>query len=446
MKQIVTHFTDNDLYTFTCQYYILHTYPRAEVRYSFFDRNHTRYPEGFGKLLQEQINGMKDVVITEEEIEFMKSRVYFLPEWYYNFLRGFRFNPSEVHIFQDINGYLSIMIEGKWYSTIMWEMPILSTISELMHTINGDIEKVDMNTIFQEAFAKGNKLIANGVSWSDMGTRRRFSFNVQREVIRGLKAAQEAVESGNGSNVGQIVEADKLGKFVGTSNVWFAKEFDLVPIGTMSHQIISAEECVSGVFECNYNVMDKWSQCFDGNVGIYLYDNFSDVMFFNNLSKRLAKTFDGLRVDSGDEKEQTEKVIAKYQSLGIDPATKAIVYSNALDVDKAIALHKWVDGRMKDSVGMGTHLCADVSYLWCEKLNTALSTNEVKNGKTVRGNYDVECKKFPYSNIVIKLTGFRITESREWQDCVKLSNDKGKTLGNKDKCEYILKQIENCKH
>ena len=31
MKPIITHFTDNDLYTFTCQYYILKTYPRAEV-------------------------------------------------------------------------------------------------------------------------------------------------------------------------------------------------------------------------------------------------------------------------------------------------------------------------------------------------------------------------------------------------------------------------------
>lgn len=439
MNQIVTHFTDNDFYTFTCQYYILHTYPRAEVRYSFFDRNHTRYPEGFGKLLQEQINGMKDVVITEEEIEFMKKKVYFLPEWYYNFLRGYRFNPSEVHIFQDLEGYLSIMIEGKWYSTIMWEMPILSTISELMHIINGDMKLVNMDTVFQEAFIKGNKLIANGVSWSDMGTRRRFSFEVQREVIRGLKAAQEAIESVKGSNVGQVVESDKLGKFVGTSNVWFAKEFDLGVIGTLSHQVVCFEECVSGVFECNYNVMDKWSRCYDGDVGIYLYDAFGDKVFFNNLSKRLAKTFDGLRVDSGDEKEQTEKIIAKYQSLGIDPSTKAIVYSNALDIDKAIELHKWVNGRMKDSVGIGTHLCADVSYLWCETLGTPMAIDEVKDGKTIRGNYPVEVKKFPYSNIVIKLVGMRITESREWHDCVKLSCDRGKTLGNKEKCEYLLK-------
>jgi len=404
VKQIVTHFTDNDLYTFTCQYYILHTYPRAEVRYAFFDRNNTRYPEGFGKLLQEQINGMKDVVITEEEIAFMKRKIYFLPDWYYNFLRGFRFNPSEVHISQDQSGYLSIVIEGKWYSTIMWEMPILSTISELMHIIKGDIEKVDRKAEYERAYHKGIKAFTNGLVLSDMGTRRRFDFLNQHVVLQGLVDAVETCKK----------EGQYNGKFVGTSNVWFAKEFDLGVIGTLSHQVVCFEECVSGVFECNYQVMDKWSQCYDGNVGIFLYDGFGDKVFFNNLSKRLAKTFDGLRVDSGDEKEQTEKIIAKYTSLGIDPSTKAIVYSNALSIDKAIELHKWVNGRMKDSYGIGTHLCADVANS---------ETNE----------------KFPYSNIVIKLVGMRITESREWHDCVKLSCDRGKTLGNKEKCEYLLK-------
>lgn len=413
MEQIIKHFTDNDLYSYTVQYYILQTYPRAEVRYSFFDRNHTRYPKGFGELLQEQINGMKDVVITDEEIEFMKKKVYFLPEWYYNFLRGFRFNPSEVHIFQDLEGFLSIMIEGKWYSTIMWEMPILSTISELMHIINGDIEKVDWEVEYNNAFDKALKALKGGISISDMGTRRRFSIKNQEVVLQAFCNAVKYRQN--------EFPMEYRGKFVGTSNVWFAKEFDLGIIGTMSHQIVSAEECVSGVFECNYQVMDKWSRCFNGDVGIFLYDNFSDVMFFPNLSKRLAKTFDGLRVDSGDEKEQTEKIIEKYRSLGIDPSTKAIVYSNALTIDKAIELHNWLSGRMKDSYGIGTHLCADV---------TNSETNE----------------KFPYSNIVIKLTGFRITESREWQDCVKLSNDKGKMLGNKEKCEYILNLIKNCKH
>ena len=332
MKQIVTHFTDNDLYTFTCQYYILQTYPRAEVRYSFFDRNHTRYPKGFAELLQEQINGMKDVVITEKEIEFMKRRVYFLPEWYYNFLRGFRFNPSEVHIMQDQSGYLTIVIEGKWYSTIMWEMPILSTISELMHIINGDMENVDLNNVYDNAYNKACNAIDNGLLLSDMGTRRRFSFNVQETVLKGMKTAQAAY------NVSINLGGKKYGKIVGTSNVWFAMQFDLVPIGTMSHQICSFEECVSGVFECNSQVMKKWSDVYDGDLGIFLPDCFGSKVFLSNFSKKMAKMFDGIRIDSGDEHEETEKMIEKYRSLGIDPATKSIVYSNALTIDKAIEL------------------------------------------------------------------------------------------------------------
>lgn len=404
MEQIIKHFTDQDLYTYTCQYYILQTYPRAEVRYSFFDRNNTRYPKGFAELLQEQINGMKDVIITEDEIEFMKRKIYFLPDWYYNFLRGYRFNPSEVHIFQDQSGYLSITIEGKWYSTIMWEMPILSTISELMHIINGDIEKVNRKDEYERAYEKGIRAFTNGLFLSDMSTRRRFDFLNQHDVIQGLINAVETCKK----------EGTYNGKFVGTSNVWFAKEFDLTPIGTMSHQIISAEECVSGVFECNHNVMQKWSDVYDGDLGIFLPDCFGSKVFMSNFSKKMAKMFDGIRIDSGDEREETEKMIEKYRSLGIDPTTKAIVYSNALTVDKAIELHKWVNGRMKDSYGIGTHLCADV-------VNS--ETNE----------------KFPYSNIVIKLVGMRITESREWHDCVKLSCDRGKTLGNKEKCEYLLK-------
>ena len=187
INQIITHFTDNDLYTFTCQYYILHTYPRAEVRYSFFDRNKFCYPQGFGELLREQVDNMRNILITDDEIKFMREKIYFLPEWYYNFLRGFRFNPSEVHISQDIEGHLSVIIEGKWYSTIMWEMPILSTISELLHIINGDVEKVDRIDEYNRAYEKGIRAFTNGLVLSDMSTRRRFDFHNQRDIIKALK-------------------------------------------------------------------------------------------------------------------------------------------------------------------------------------------------------------------------------------------------------------------
>ena len=96
MKQIINHFTDNDLYTFSCQYYIMQQYPRAEVEYTFIDRNNTVYPEGFDKLLQQQVDYMRNVIITDKKIEFMTTRCVWLPVWYFIFLRGYRFNPGEV--------------------------------------------------------------------------------------------------------------------------------------------------------------------------------------------------------------------------------------------------------------------------------------------------------------------------------------------------------------
>ena len=397
MRPIVTHFTDNDLYTFTCQYYILETYPRAEVEYSFFDRNHQKYPAGFAALLQEQVYHMKDVVITDEEVDYMSKKCIFLPLWYFTFLKGYRFNPAEVTIKQDEEGYLDIKVKGKWFSTIMWEMPILSAISELMHEYRGDLAKYNPALEEQRAREKMEKIFGSGLVLGDMGTRRRMSFDHQDMVIRVMKEVWES-------------RTDWSGKFTGTSNVWLAMKYNLVPLGTMSHQLISFEENVSGVFECNFNVMKKFSDVYDGDNGIFLYDCFGDKVFFSNLSKRMAMMYKGLRVDSGDEFEQTEKIIAKYQELGIDPATKQVCYSNGLNIDKAIEIHKYVNGRVQDSYGVGTFLTCDVT--------------------------DVDPM-----NIVIKLTRGRITEKRAWHDCVKLSCNVTKTLGNEAKCQYLISQL-----
>ena len=53
------------------------------MEYTFFDRNHTQYPEGFADLLQEQVNYMPNVQITDEEIDFMKRKMYYLPLWFF---------------------------------------------------------------------------------------------------------------------------------------------------------------------------------------------------------------------------------------------------------------------------------------------------------------------------------------------------------------------------
>lgn len=399
MKPIINHFTDNDLYTFTCMYYVLQQYPRAETEYRFYDRNNTCYPKGFGALLREQLDHMSQVVITDEEMEFMTRTFPFLPYWYINvFLRGYRFNPDEVTITEDEEGHIDIRVRGKWWSTIMWEMPILSTISEMMHILNGDIEKYDTSHEYEKSLEKGRMIWENGLTLGDMGTRRRFSFAHQELVLDALIESYDSVRN---------EQKENCGKFTGTSNVYFAMKKGLPCLGTMSHQCISFEEIVSGVLECNYNVMNKWSTVYDGNVGIFLYDCFGDKVFFNNLSKRMAMTFSGLRIDSGIEEEQIDKIVDKYRQLGIDPMTKQAVFSNGLDIERAIEIHRYCRGKITDSYGVGTFITCDV------------------NG----------CKPM---NIVVKLVSGRITESREWHPCVKLSCDKGKTLGDKKKCDYLL--------
>ena len=397
MKQIINHFTDNDLYTFTCMYYIIQTYPRAEVEYTFFDRNGTVYPQGFDKLLQEQVDYMKNVVIQEDEIEFMLKKCYYLPKWFIDvFLRGFRFNTDEVSISQALDGHLHVSVKGKWYSAIIWEMPILSCVSELFHILNGDDKKYDLALETQKVRKKTVEIFANGLILGDMGTRRRFSFDHQKMVLTQMK---DVYENGKFS-----------GFFTGTSNVWFAKELNLNPLGTMSHQIISFEENVTSVFEVNHSVMEKWASVYNGDLGLYLYDCFGDDVFFNNFSKKNAMLFSGLRVDSGNEEEQIDKIVKKYTDLGINPQTKQVIFSNGLNIKRAIEIQKYASEKVKPSFGVGTFLTCDL---------TGISP----------------------MNIVVKLTKSRITESREWHDCVKLSCDKGKTLGNPDKCKYLLSVI-----
>lgn len=388
-------------------FYILQHYPHAEVEYTFFDRNNFVYPKGTAYHLNEQIKGMSKIVITDEEIEFMKSKCYFIPEWFWTLIKGYRFDPSEITVHQDDEGHLYIKIQGKWWRTIMWEMPILSTVSEIVHTLNGDLEKTEELMEYKRAFGKCKAMITNGVRFSDMGTRRRASFALHDVIIKGLKACQEKF-------------ADAPGAFLGTSNCYFAMKYNLPIIGTMSHQIISFEENMSGVHECNFSVMKKWSETYGGNLGIMLYDCFGDDVFFKNVSSKDAKLFDGLRVDSGVNLEQLEKICSMYKKFRINPRTKSVIFSNGLSIADTIQLHKDVNASVYDGYGVGT------------ALTCGFKTSEYGHIPAI----DIDPM-----NIVIKLTKMRYSKEREWHDCVKLSCDKGKTLGNPEKCHFLQKQL-----
>lgn len=394
MRQIITHFTDDDLYKFTMCCAVIDNYPRAQVRYEFIDRNNTVYPPGFARELSHQIEMLESVVITDEEVDFMKRRCPYIPFWFYNFLRGYRFNRRLVDVSQDEAGHLSVKIEGCWSDTILFEVKLLAIISELYGEMTGHLPNLNLNGYFGKSYEKARRLIDAGCSFSDFGTRRRASFETQDVVVRAMARCQ--------------TESNGPGRFVGTSNVYLAMKYDLTPTGTMAHELVCAIAGMYGPQMSNHLAMKAWANTFRGALGTYLYDTYGWEIFSLNFSEDYANMFKGLRVDSGDNYAELNRIVAKYRSLGIDPRSKQVVFSNALDVDSAIAIQEYASPLCIPSFGIGTHFTNDFPGM-------------------------------PHLNIVIKLVASKITESWPFfNDTCKLSEDSGKHSGKPEVVKRFL--------
>lgn len=384
--QIIKHFTDDDLYKFTMCCAVIDNYPRAQVKYSFIDRSNRIYPDGFADELRRQIDLLENVVITDEEISFMKRKCPYIPYWFYTFLKGYRYNSDRVSISQDSEGHLSVGFEGGWSDTILLEVKVLAIISELYFIMTGQDGAFDLEDCYRRSYGKAERLIGAGCHFSDFGTRRRASFAVQDTLVRAMSDCNRRMPDGPG-------------RFVGTSNVFFAMKYDLTPIGTMAHEFVCAIAGMYGPQMANHIAMKTWARTYRGALGTFLYDTYGWDIFSLNFSEDYANMFKGLRVDSGDNYEELCRIADKYRSLGIDPKTKQVTFSNALNTDSAIALQKFAAGKCIPSYGIGTHF-----------------TNDFPGVKPL--------------NIVIKLLAVKITEKWSfYNETCKLSEDKGKHTG-----------------
>lgn len=402
MRQIIQHFTDDDLYKFTMCCAVIENFPRAVVRYRFTDRDNTIYPAGFAEALTEQITMLETVVITPEEIAFMKRKCPYIPCWFYSYLQGFRYNSKCVKAKQNAEGHLSVAFEGPWSETILLEVKVLAIISELYYMITGEDIRLDLSDFAARSRDKAKRLLENGCLFSDFGTRRRASFAAQDTAVAAFKESCETLRRTN---------PGLKGKFVGTSNVYLAMKYDLTPVGTMAHELICAIAGMYGPLMANHLAMEAWTHTFRGALGTFLYDTYGWRIFGLNFSEDFANMFKGLRVDSGDNYEQLDLIVEKYKSLNIDPSTKQVVFSNALDVDRAIALNRYATGRCLPSFGIGTHFTNDFT------------------GIVPR-------------NIVIKLTEVKITESWPFFNTTcKLSEDHGKYTGDEQTVRRFLEVL-----
>lgn len=379
---------DNDFYKFTMQNAVIKLFPNAKVKYQFINRGKHPFPENFDLHLKEAIQQMSKLKLTAKEKEFLKTNCPFLDPTYLDFLQGYQYDPSEVKITQD-GTEVSVVVEGYWYRTILWEVPIMSLISELYYELTEQKREDDKKVIATVS----NKVAAFkelGIKFADFGTRRRYSYAVQDLVVKTL-------------------QKEGIGTFMGTSNVHLAMKYQTKPIGTHAHEWFMFHAARYGYKMANTMGLEHWVDVYRGDLGIALTDTFTTDVFFDQFDKKFAKLFDGVRHDSGDAIEFGKKTIAHYEKLGINPLTKTIIFSDGLNYEKVERIAQHFNGKIGLSFGIGTNLTNDVGL--------------------------------KPMNIVIKMIQ-ALPEDKQWTGVIKLSDEPHKHTGKSEDIELSKRLLQ----
>jgi len=386
---MITSLLENDAYKFSMQQAFFLLYPEADAEYVFINRDNTPFPDGFAEKLKRELMRLSDLSFRPDEIEWLKKMPWFKRN-YLDWLPCFHLDYSQLKIDQP-GKKLDVSIKGPIYSAMMWEMPILATISELYYrTIGQKNAELDMFHAKETA----RKLVEIGIPFADFGLRRRFSSEWHNTVVFICK--NEA-----GSN------------FIGTSNCFLAKKYNLKSIGTQAHEWIMFHAAKYGYRSANIMAMEKWIDVYQGELGIALTDTFTTDAFLQAFNFKYANLFKGVRQDSGYPDKFTKQMWDHYVKLGIDPRTKTIIYSDALNVEKVAKIQNWRKENncpIQALLGIGTFV-----------------TCNVQGVKPL--------------NIVIKMSQAS-PEGKDWVPVCKLSDDKGKNTGRPEAVKLCKETLE----
>jgi nicotinate phosphoribosyltransferase len=106
-----------------------------------------------------------------------------------------------------------------------------------------------------------------------------------------------------------------------------------------------------------------WMDIYDEQYRIILSDTYGTESFFEIFNRNMAEQCKGVRHDSGDPIKFGERLIKMYQSYGIDPKKKGIVFSDGLTVEVMIELNRRFSDRINVLFGWGTNLTNDCTVL-----------------------------------------------------------------------------------
>jgi len=360
---------DTDAYKFSMAQYALHRAPTAMVEYKFVNRS----PVDLRPLrsrIQEQVDLLADLKYTDQEIAHLRRHPWFTEDFLL-FLKLFRLDPSSVAI-SERDGHLDIRVTGPWIHRIFFEIHLLAIVTELH--FQATVAPSDREAAYNAGIARLRDELKAVKTFAathgpekpfrliEMGTRRRVGRDYQSRVL-------------------DVLRDEIPDQLFGTSNVAFSLEKNLRDIGTMAHEFLQVHQQIGPRLEnAQKAALEGWVQEFRGNLGYALTDVITYDAFLRDFDLYYAKLFDGVRHDSGDPFVFAEKTIAKFRSFGINPAEKVAVFSDSLNLRKALLLCEAYEGKLRTSYGIGTTLTASIPGY--KALNVVMKPLNV-NGRAV---------------------------------------------------------------
>ena len=400
LKRIINSLLETDLYKFSMGQAIYHQFPSYKTTWDFKCRNKdVFFTEEMVEEIRDQIKSYCELKFSEEELEYLDN-IKWIKGSYIDFLRIWNPRYEDFEITNEGECGLSIETKGTWINTSMYEIPTLAVVNEVYFRMGHNYE-VLLDSYKERLEEKVGKLV-NGEynlgAFSEFGLRRRLSSEAQELAVKTLKDTTL-----------------KDSSFVGTSNVYLAKKYNLKPVGTMAHEWIM---CVGqgnhkhNPAYSNWYALDAWVKEYGVLNGTALTDAITTDCFLRDFQLTYATLFSGVRHDSGDPFEWGEKMIKHYEDLGIDAKTKTLLFSDSLDFERASKLYEYFSGRAKVAFGIGTYISNDTDV---KPLNIVMKTTAC-NGMDVAKISDVEgkgmCKNPEYVEYLQRCIDWRMRNEK----------------------------------
>ena len=400
LKRIINSLLETDLYKFSMGQAIYHQFPSYKTTWDFKCRNKdVFFTEEMVEEIRDQIKAYCELKFSEEELEYLDN-IKWIKGSYIDFLRIWNPRYEDFEITNEGECGLSIETKGTWINTSMYEIPTLAVVNEVYFRMGHNYE-VLLDSYKERLEEKVGKLV-NGEynlgAFSEFGLRRRLSSEAQELAVKTLKDTTL-----------------KDSAFVGTSNVYLAKKYNLKPVGTMAHEWIM---CVGqgnhkhNPAYSNWYALDAWVKEYGVLNGTALTDAITTDCFLRDFQLTYATLFSGVRHDSGDPFEWGEKMIKHYEDLGIDAKTKTLLFSDSLDFERASKLYEYFSGRAKVAFGIGTYISNDTDV---KPLNIVMKTTAC-NGMDVAKISDVEgkgmCKNPEYVEYLQRCIDWRMRNEK----------------------------------